>query len=87
MKGNYDKFNQKHFDLKLENTEVFLDIESNEYEQLEEYFFENIKPVDKDKIKLLHAIIWLSLTTYAWDDYDSICGAFYNGTIKLGEVI
>lgn len=87
LKGNYDKFNQKHFDLKIENTEVFLDIESNEYEQLEEYFFENIKSVNEDKIKLLHAIIWLSLTTYAWDDYDSICGAFYNGTIKLGEVI
>ena len=32
-------------------------------------------------------IIWLSLTTYAWEDYDSICGAFYNGIIKLNEVL
>ena len=32
-----------------------------------------------EQIKLIHAIIWLSLTTYAWEDYDSICGAFYLG--------
>ena len=27
------------------------------------------------------------MTTYAWDDYDMICGAFYNGALKLREVL
>lgn len=38
-------------------------------------------------IKLLHAVIWLSLTTYAWQDYDSICGAYYNGLYYLEEIL
>jgi hypothetical protein len=42
---------------------------------------------DPDTIKLIHAVIWLSLTTYAWQDYDSICGAFYNGLYYLEEVL
>ena len=40
-----------------------------------------------EDIKLIHAIIWLSLTTYAWEDYDSICGAFYNGLYYLEDVL
>jgi hypothetical protein len=40
-----------------------------------------------DKIRLIHAIIWLSLTTYAWEDYDSICGAFYNGLYYLEDCL
>mgnify|MGYP003368047036 FL=1 len=42
---------------------------------------------NKETIKLLHAIIWLSLTTYAWQDYDSICGAFYNGLYYLEDIL
>ena len=38
-------------------------------------------------MKLLHAIIYLSLTTYAWEDYDSICGAFYKGLLLLDEAM
>ena len=49
--------------------------------------FDCLPNINKNKIKLLHAIIWLSLTSYAWEDYDSICGAFYNGIAKLGEVL
>ncbi|MFN3691817.1 MAG: NTP transferase domain-containing protein [Fervidobacterium sp.] len=84
--GNYDKFNRRKFKLKIKENEVELEIESSGYEKYEELFFEMIGPEKKEKIKLLHAIIWLSLTTYAWDDYDMICGAFFNGTLKLREV-
>ncbi len=87
--GNYDKFNLKKFRLEIgEKAEegVKLDIESNNWEQLEKDFFE-LTGADKYEIKLLHAVIWLSLTTYAWQDYDSICGAFYNGLWYLEEVL
>jgi hypothetical protein len=32
-------------------------------------------------------LVWLSLTTYAWEDYDSICGAFYYGLYWLEDAM
>ena len=87
--GNYDQFNLKRFRLEIGDSPeegVNLQIESNHWEELEEDFFA-MTGADKDEIKLLHAVIWLSLTTYAWQDYDSICGAFYNGLYYLEEVL
>lgn len=86
--GNYDRFNLKKFRLHIDASEVHLEIESNGWEKLEPYFFSLLDgKVHKKQIKLIHAIIWLSLTTYAWQDYDSICGAFYNGLYLLEEVL
>ena len=85
--GNYDQFNNKHFILDILDDEVKLSIGSNGFDYLEEYFFSLIPNCNIQKIKLLHAIIWLSLSTYAWEDYDSICGAFYNGLLYLNEFL
>ena len=101
--GNYDFFNLKDFTLDiggrsvyteftegekpdLKEGEVLLSITSNNWEDMEKDFFE-LTGADEYEIKLLHAIIWLSLTTYAWQDYDSVCGAFYNGLYYLEEVL
>jgi thiamine kinase-like enzyme len=84
--GNYDRFNLKDFRLNIEEREVSLTIQSNHWEDMEEDFFE-MTQVSPEEIKLLHGVIWLSLTTYAWQDYDSICGAFYNGLYYLEEVL
>lgn len=95
--GNYDPFNLGKFhleigggygaaDSKLPYGEVALQIESNGWEDMEQRFFE-LTQTDPYEIKLLHAVIWLSLTTYAWQDYDSICGAFYNGLYYLEDVL
>jgi hypothetical protein len=83
--GNYDKFNLKDFRLKINENDVELKISSNGWESFEQDFFD-LSGADKNTIKLLHAVIWLSLTTYAWQDYDSICGAFYNGIYYLEEL-
>lgn len=85
--GEYDQFNRKKFTLDIREKEAELAIKPNNWADMEEYFFDLLPEVSRYKIRLLHAIIWLSLTTYAWEDYDSICGAFYNGIIKLGEVL
>lgn len=86
--GNYDQFNLKEFALKIESDHVDLDIASNHWEDMEEDFFILLKDeVSKYQMKLLHAITYLSLTTYAWEDYDSICGAFYKGILLLNEAI
>lgn len=87
LKGEYDQFNKKKFTLDIRQKEVELAIRPNNWSDMEEFYFDCLPDVRRKKIKLLHAIIWLSLTTYAWEDYDSICGAFYNGIIKLNEVI
>ena len=87
IKGNYDQFNRKKFTLDIKENEVELAIKPNNWEDMEEFFFDNVSGINKNKIKALHAVIWLSLTTYAWEDYDSICGAFYNGIIQAGELL
>lgn len=70
----------------LGENEVNLQIASNQWEDVEKEFFE-FTGTDPWEIKILHAVIWLSLTTYAWQDYDSVCGAFYNGLYYLEEVL
>ena len=84
--GNYDRFNLKDFRLVISENDVNLKIASNHWEDMEQDFFA-LTGADKYEIKLLHAVIWLSLTTYAWEDYDSICGAFYNGLYYLEDVL
>lgn len=86
--GNYDQFNLKRFRLDIREKDVELKIESSHWEDMEKTFFDLLgNEVSERQIKILHAIIWLSLTTYAWQDYDSICGAFYNGLYYLEEVL
>ena len=82
--GNYDPFNLKEFRLSIGDQGVQLEIGSNGWEHLERDFFQLVEAEER-RIKLIHAVIWLSLTTYAWQDYDSICGAFYNGLYYLEE--
>lgn len=84
LAGNYDRFNLKEFELTIGEQDVVLKIASNHWEDMEEDFLA-LTGVDPREIKLIHAVIWLSLTTYAWQDYDSICGAFYNGLYYLED--
>ena len=86
LAGNYDRFNLRDFRLLIDDDQVELKIASNQWETLEQDFFE-LSGTEPKTIKLLHAVIWLSLTTYAWQDYDSICGAFYNGLWYLEELL
>lgn len=86
--SNYDQFNLKRFSLVIGEDGVKLDIASNNWESMEDYFFELLEgEVTRRQMKILLAITWLSLTTYAWEDYDSICGAFYNGLYYLEEAL
>lgn len=86
--SNYDQFNIKNFSLEIGEDSVKLDIASNNWEDMEDYFFELLDgEVTRRQMKILLSIVWLSLTTYAWEDYDSICGAFYNGLVYLEEAL
>lgn len=86
--SNYDQFNLNRFSLDIGDTEIKIDIASNNWEDMEDCFFELLDgEVTRKQMRLILAIIWLSLTTYAWDNYDSICGSFYNGLYYLEEVL
>lgn len=84
--GNYDRFNLKEFTLNISENSVDIQVNSSGWEGLEGLFFQ-LSGTNPKEIKLLHSIIWLSLSTYAWEDYDSICGAFYLGLSYLEEVL
>ena len=86
--SNYDQFNLKRFNLEITDTEIKIDIASNNWESMENEFFRLLDgEVTREQMKLLLAITWLSLTTYAWEDYDSICGAFYYGLYLLEDAL
>lgn len=88
LSSNYDQFNLKRFSLLINDDNVELNIESNHWEDMEEEFFTMLEgEVTRKQMKLLLAITWLSLTTYAWEDYDSICGAYYNGLLILKDAL
>lgn len=85
--GDYDRFNNKEFSLDIAEQNVTLSIETNGWRDVADYYLSKFDVAMVKKIKFIHAIIWLSLTTYAWEDYDSICGAFYNGTMLMDEFL
>ncbi|MFG6392759.1 MAG: nucleoside-diphosphate-sugar pyrophosphorylase [Lachnospiraceae bacterium] len=86
--GNYDQFNNGNFRLIIKDNSITLEIASNGWEDMEEEFFRLLDgEVEEWQVKFIHALIWLSLSTYAWDDYDSVCGAFYNGLFYLEDIL
>ena len=88
LASNYDQFNLKRFSLEIGEDSVRLEIASNHWEMMENDYFDLLEgEVSRQQMKLLLALTWLSLTTYAWEDYDSICGAFYNGLLYLEEAL
>lgn len=85
--GNFDQFNVKNFSLSFSRDSVQYSIGSGGWEFLESSMFEMVPKNEgtKKEILLIHAIAWLSLASHAWEDYDSMCVAFYNGTYLFNE--
>lgn len=85
INGNFDQFNIKNFDFIINENNVDYKIHSGGWEHLTDYFLNKIPNVNLGNIKLIHAIVWLSLASHAWEDFDSMCVAFYNGTVLFNE--
>lgn len=85
INANFDQFNIKNFSLAIDHDHVFYEIHSGGWEHLTDYFLSRIPNADVSRIKLIHAIVWLSLASHCWEDYDSMCLAFYNGTALFHE--
>lgn len=87
MSGNFDRFNVKDFRLKINEDSVHFKIFSSRWEKYTQKVLDNMKNCRIEDIKFIHAIIWLSLASHCWEDYDSMCLAFYNGTYLVREFI
>ncbi len=85
LSGNFDQFNIKNFNLTFSGESVNFDIGSNGYEGFEDMIFDQNPSLNKKEIKIIHAVIWLSLASHCWEDFDSMCVAFYNGCLLLNE--
>ncbi len=87
MNGNFDRFNVKDFKLNISDHDVRFKIKSNGWEDLTEKVLKNMENCRVRDINFIHAIIWLSLASHCWEDYDSMCLAFYNGVYLVSEFI
>jgi GTP:adenosylcobinamide-phosphate guanylyltransferase len=87
LNGDYDQFNNGNFNLTIGDDSVALEIAAGGWKHLSGYFLAKIPYCSPERIRFIHAIIWLSLTTYVWEDYDSVCGAFYNGLLLMDEFL
>ena len=87
MSGNFDRFNVKDFRIKIADNAVEFEIKSNGWENLTAKVLANMQNCREEDIKFIHAIVWLSLASHCWEDYDSMCLAFYNGVELVNEHI
>ena len=76
--GNYDHFNRRKFKLYADNYSVEIMMDKIYPKGSEDLFNSHFKSKIIN-IKIIHALIWLSLSGYVKDDIDSILASFYNG--------
>ena len=84
-RGNYDVFNRKKFKLHIDEDTIEVLMDESQFSKtidniFIEYFGDEIK-----RIKLIHGLLWLSLSGYSKDDIDSVIGSFYLGLYWLQE--
>lgn len=85
--GNYDSFNRRKFKLYIDNDTVEILLPETNFENSAEEVFNNYLGKDLQRIKIIHGLLWLSLSGYVKDDIDSIIGSFYNGLYWLEKAL
>jgi hypothetical protein len=69
----------------VDGSSVEVLMEDNAFASITRDIFREYFDSDLQKIKIIHGLIWLSLTGYVRDDIDSIIGAFYLGLYWLED--
>ena len=81
--GGYDYFNRRKFKLYVDTNTIEIIMEKSPFEDISQNIFTDYFKDDFNKIKIIHGLIWLSLSGYAKDDIDSIIGSFGYGIYWL----
>lgn len=84
-KGNYDVFNRKKFKLHIDDDAIEILMDESQFSQCVDDIFNEYFGSELKRIKLIHGLLWLSLSGYAKDDIDSVIGSFYLGLYWLRE--
>ena len=83
--GGYDAFNRRKFKLHIDDETAEIIMEPPVTAESAEQVFVEFFPDRIKKIKILHGLIWLSLSGYARDGVDSVIGSFYLGLYYLKQ--
>lgn len=84
--GDYDNFNRRQFILELDDGAAELQINPGGWSHLRGMFDDRLGK-EMHNIRVLHGLIWLSLSGYVKDDYDSMLAAYFNGLLVLEEAL
>lgn len=79
LAGNFDSFNTGDFSLTIGEGSADFAIRSSGWEGHVAQLLERLPPDCTTALCFIHAIIWLSLASHCWEDYDAMCLAFYHG--------
>ena len=82
--GNYDQFNRGRFLVSASPSAATVSIESGGWEAHAGLIRAGSADAVAD-VDFIHAVIWLSLTSYVVDDHDAVLAAFYNGLRLLEQ--
>jgi hypothetical protein len=85
--GDYDCFNRRQFILELYGHDVELQINTAGWRHLGGLLAEHLGRARMGRLRVLHGLIWLSLSGYVTDDYDSILGAYFKGLSVLEDAL
>jgi len=85
--GGYDAFNRRKFKLYIDDETVEILQPDSSIKSVAQQLFREFFPNSVQKIKVLHGLIWLSLSGYVLDDIDSIIGSFYNGLYWIEDAL
>ena len=80
-------FNRKKFKLHIDNETAEILMEESIFSDAGKEIFNDYFNNEISKIKILHGLIWLSLSGYAKDDIDSVISSFYLGLYYLEQGI
>lgn len=84
--GNYDYFNRRQFILSLDSQSADIEIRDGGWSHLKDVLKERLSH-KISTVRVLHAFIWLGLSGWVDDDYDSILAAYFNGLYHLHEAL
>jgi len=86
--GNYDLYNRKKIVLFIDEQTVEILIGDAGLEKIANKLFNRyFSKEEMLKIKIIHALIWLGMSSYAIDDVDSVLAAHFLGLYYLEQAI
>lgn len=85
--GNFDQFNVKNFTFAQTEDGVNYKIASGGWDFLTDELFDLIPEGEgtRKEIELIHSLVWMSMASHVWEDYDSMCVAFMNGLFLFNQ--